>query len=564
MHFNENHGDEQGGFQIKDRKRRKFDPARGEGLIAGESSSEAEAEQEEIEDEDDDSIDENLELVEDVSDDDGLDLEEPTSDAEDLLEEREGEFSRRFAVVNLDWDHVRSVDLYHILSSFVPMATSGRVLNVTVFPSELGKERMADESIHGPPKEIFMKREESPQGSEVEVENENDEDEEEMEARIRKELVKQQSGEDFDKKKLRRYQLDRLKYFYAVVECDSTETAKYIYTQCDGAEYETSGNSFDIRFIPDEMQFDEDEARDTATETKDNYDPDLFQTSALQHSHLRFTWDETDPSRIATMRKAFNMEEHDALDLSNIIGSDSSGNESVAATVKMSRRQKYRKLLNGDGADEGEEDLASQKTMETMEVVFRPEDEFQSTKDDETTMQSYKRKEREKKQKRSEKRQAIKAVEELAEEKQDLEEEEDLGFDDPFFENPRKAIKKLNNNHKEVTALSEAERGDLELLLMDDHATKSHQTHFNMAQIMKEEKASKVKGKKNKKKKTQHAEGDADEDLQTGFEPDVGDPRFQAVYQGSHFAIDPNHPRYTKSQTMSKLLNQVRSRNADR
>jgi hypothetical protein len=241
------------------------DAARGGGFA--ESSSEEESSEEE------DSADEDA-------------LAEETAGGENIEEVPMGEVSKRIAAVNLDWDNIRAADIMAVAASFVP--AGGRIENVTIYPSEFGRERMEREELEGPPREIFAstKRKE-----ESEDDSDSDEDEDE---KIRKRLLKEQAGEgeEFDDGKLRQYQLERLRYYYAVIECDSNNTAKTIYDSLDNREYLTTSNFFDLRFIPDEVTFDDDNPREHCTKLPDGYKPNDFRTEALTHSKVRLTWDE--------------------------------------------------------------------------------------------------------------------------------------------------------------------------------------------------------------------------------------------------------------------------------
>lgn len=44
-------------------------------------------------------------------------------------------------------------------------------------------------------------------------------------------------GQGFDQKKLRMYEKERLKYCYAVIDCDSKKTADEVYKECDGNQF---------------------------------------------------------------------------------------------------------------------------------------------------------------------------------------------------------------------------------------------------------------------------------------------------------------------------------------
>lgn len=132
----------------------------------------------------------------------------------------EADQTRRLAIVNLDWDHVRATHLFKICSSLVSpsapaLASSssgkrqrdpssrttssqvvrGRVLSVRIYPSEFGKQQMAREEKEGPPTEIFKKRK-------------NDEKEEIDERNI----YELGDEDEHDDDALRKYQLQRLRY----------------------------------------------------------------------------------------------------------------------------------------------------------------------------------------------------------------------------------------------------------------------------------------------------------------------------------------------------------------
>ena len=90
-------------------------------------------------------------------------------------------------------------------------------MNITIYPSDFGLERMREEEILGP-KEL------------IETKYDGDSDD----------AVDENGDDEYHREKLRQYQLNRLKYYYAVAECDSAETAAKVYEECDGQEFESS------------------------------------------------------------------------------------------------------------------------------------------------------------------------------------------------------------------------------------------------------------------------------------------------------------------------------------
>lgn len=501
-----------------------------------------------------------------------------------------GEVSKRIAVVNLDWDNIRAEDLMAVFSSFLP--AGGKILNVAVYPSEFGKERMEREEMEGPPKELFAKKDDD-LGSDLD-EGDGDGSEEE---KIKKSILKEDEGQDFDSAQLRKYQLERLRYFYAILTISSKEAAKAIYDAVDGTEYMSSANFFDLRFVPDSTDFTDDVPRDECDRMPDGYKPNDFVTDALQHSKVKLTWDTDDKTRKDAQARAFKggRKEIDENDLKAYLGTDSSDDEEEEVEVvdstkgtttvkklskKEAERARVRALL---GLSEGSKALSKSKDkgpVGEMEVTFSAglsaaptrESVFQNEPEkEETTRERYVRKERERRQRRKEKMKTARSGEVVSEydgDKPDVEaetdnQEKDLGFDDPFFTAPeldsanvaakrKEERRKLREQREADEAATAAKRAELELLMLDDKTTTVK--HFDMNEIEKAQKRARKTGK-HKKGKKNAAEVAADD-----FQMDVKDPRFQRLFENHEYAIDPTNPRFRPTDGMKALLEEGRKR----
>ncbi|KAJ5653661.1 hypothetical protein N7490_000664 [Penicillium lividum] len=551
-----------------------YDPARDGGFSS--SSSEDESSSDEDEDE-----------VEVENEDD--ELEFPDKQRADVPL---GEVSDRIAVVNLDWDNIRAEDLMAVFSSFLP--PGGRVLRVDVYPSEFGRERMEREEVEGPPKEIFAKKQEV--ASEDEEELDSDEEEEE----IKKSLLKSDEGEEFNTTQLRRYQLERLRYYYAVLTFSSKDSAKHVYDLVDGAEYLSSANFFDLRFVPDDTDFDDDKPRDSCSRIPDGYRPNDFVTDALQHSKVKLTWDADDKSRKEVQARAFGGSRKDIEenDLKAYLGSDSSDSEdeedggvevvdstagegtSVKLSKREAERQRMRALL-GLSAQPAPSSKSKGPVGE-MEVTFTSGLAGGKGKDtifenepeiEESTVDKYVRKERERKKRRKEKLKSGTKDEPSEEAQEDAsdhdelaaeapEDAEDLGFNDPFFDNPagkatsasirKEERRKKREERAAEEAASAAQRAELELLMVDDK--KATINHFDMTEIEKAEKQARKKGKAKGKGKGKQAV------VEDNFNVDTKDPRFARLFESHEFAIDPTNPRFKATSGMKALLDEGRKR----
>ena len=82
-----------------------------------------------------------------------------------------------------------------------------------------------------------------------------------------------------------------MKYYYAVVVCNSTQTANAIFKENQGMEFELTNIRLNLSFIDDDLKFPQD-PREEAIEIPPNYNFDSTRISrALNHTSVRLTWD---------------------------------------------------------------------------------------------------------------------------------------------------------------------------------------------------------------------------------------------------------------------------------
>ncbi|EGI59846.1 ESF1-like protein [Acromyrmex echinatior] len=493
------------------------------------------------------------------------------SDAEEKIEHNWGELDKdaettdeitsRLAICNMDWDRIRAVDLMILLNSFLP--SSGLIHSVTIYPSEFGLQRMKEEEINGPSElknEVIR--------SEDEIEDDNEE------------------GSKYHMEKLRQYQLNRLKYYYAVAEFDSAETANKVYTECDGIEYESTATRLDLRFIPDDMIFDQ-KPEEVCTEIPEpvKYQPRQFTTTALQQVKVKLTWDETNPDRQEFTQKlnSGKLEDIDENDLQTYLASgsedDSDTEEKKDVTEETNDNSekesetnndligKYKSLLK---TIEEEEEAKKNKDVElefswglgTKEKAEKLVKERMKNKEELTPFEQYLEK---RKAKRKAKKEERKKSEDESQ-KSDSEDSvpSDVDMNDKYFTDELKNSKlshkkETKNNEADVGSLNEQENSrheaELELLLMDQD--EDGKKHFNMKQI--EENATMSKSKRKRLNKKKNVQEEAKED---DFEVNVKDPRFTALFTSHHFNIDPADPHYRKTKGTEALINEKLKRRA--
>jgi hypothetical protein len=212
--------------------------------------------------------------------------------------------TRRLALQNFDWQNLRATDILYAckfamylelgpyqafclsrvtLQSFCP--SGGSVKSVIVYQSDFGKEQMEKEQQLGPQGIWAKDRTSSKRTSLHSDKGNNDKDDQSDVDSVDDEVDEnwgdfqredeigivyadgseegdEVGGKEADSKlegidpiKLREYELNKLRYYFAIAEFDSIRTAESIYKELDGVEFEHSSMVFDLRFVPDDVRY---------------------------------------------------------------------------------------------------------------------------------------------------------------------------------------------------------------------------------------------------------------------------------------------------------------------
>ena len=258
----------------------------------------------------------------------------------------------------------------------------------------------------------------------------------------------------------------------------------------------------------------------------------------MRHSKVKLHWDEDDSERSKVTRRTLTRQEIEEGDYHAFIASSGSEDDETQKQKEKGQRDKLRALLlggdNGDMTEDWEGDPFRDKEGKAedgdIEITFMPGLSTSKLDDDnETTLEAYKRKQKEKRLERKKK---------MKEEKKD--EKQVKGHDD-FFDVDGEWLgvpdADIEEKHPQQKSHPSPSQEELALLVSSNDPSKDPK-HFDMKAILK---AEKLKGKKAKKEKGK--KGPDEDELQEDFQLNVTDDRFKALHEDHSFAIDPSNPQ---------------------
>jgi hypothetical protein len=216
------------------------------------------------------------------------------ADDESVIEEAEledvplGDSTEKIAIMNCNWDHVTASDIFVMLQSFLDTNAPGRkVKKVCVHKSDFGAVRMEREEMYGPL-----------------IEGMPSDDDEDDSLKTKEELDRLEQQRNVA---VRNYERTKRKYYFAIAEFDSINTACIVYDELDGVSGGFISESLDLRFVPEDTPdpASKCEPVSEADRVPAGYMPPKVETGNLtmEHSKVKCSWDEDPPERKILMKK---------------------------------------------------------------------------------------------------------------------------------------------------------------------------------------------------------------------------------------------------------------------
>ncbi len=648
------------------------------GEISGDSSSSSE---DDDSDEDDianksnkkalvDSVDGRVEEEDDISEEEVEHIEDATT---------------RLAIQNCDWMHIKAEDLFVVLQSFCPsgqvvksvqiypsnFGLERMALEEKYGPAVVWKEadEVEDNDSESENDDSRVQKKHTLQSinsdddDEKEEEEDNDDDDddddendfgqrEEDETRVKNKkkekgdffrrsgsigIVLQSSenndhddddedgnkkGTTLDEFKLREYELAKMKYYFAVAEFDSPQTAETVYAELDGLEFASSSMLLDLRFIPDEVSFKDRIQKDYADTIPADYVPSDFIVQVLQQTKVECTWDAGDPDREARLNNTSRWRDLAESDFQQYIassqsesGSEESGEEnsesesevaviknkskSKATKEKKGRKSSYRKLLLGghDSASDSDEcdEEGNDKDLE-KDSFFDFEGDEDDSSDEESSNNVVNQDEDDDRDQDHEDGEDIFGISKSNKKRKN---EDGIGYGDKEGEMtmtfiPKTSVqetvndtseenKRRKKNKKNTKTKSREEKDDDEnenapelkdqLALMfagEDNSAEDvagDLRGYEKRRTKKAERKAKMKEKIAEKNgtftsgKTKSKSGNVSNHVKESFQVNYEDSRFKALFDGqAKFGIDTTASEYRETDTMKNIMKEQRKR----
>lgn len=111
---------------------------------------------------------------------------------------------------------------------------------------------MKKDSVAGPPKTMFSANKKHKKRGGY---GRNEQGKHDAEFMSDDEFQLDENDDGYNMAQLRKYEVNKMKYYYAVVVCDRKKTANKIYSEYNGFELELTNLKLTLAFIPDEMEF---------------------------------------------------------------------------------------------------------------------------------------------------------------------------------------------------------------------------------------------------------------------------------------------------------------------